>query len=385
MARRPGQKQRLSKKHASLMTTQPLSLFFPSSSPALLHRGFAAATPRSPPPPRRSVTAATASSGAPPSAAATAAYLASVGVPGPVVAALERDHPDCLAHGLEGVIKPKVGLLLGEVVGGDGVALGAVLGAVPRVLNAELDTGLARTVGWLRGAESLGLRAAALKRIALARPQILTYDVDKTLAPKAAFFTADLGVPLAGLRRMVAASPDVLVIGLGNDLKPTVAWLESLGFARHSPALVDLLVHHPTIFHNPLETAKKNVKALGEWGVPAEGVRAILAASPSLFRRSVTSPSNTAKLAYWEAAVQRDRAAIASDAPNLFERSLARVVGPRLDAVGSRAALPVNLRPLMDGTDAAWAATYGDGSLPPVAGWAMKNKGRYSKTPKKAA
>ena len=302
-----------------------------------------------------------------------------MGVPAPIVAALEADHPDCLAHGLDGVIKPKVGLLLDQVVCGDGAALGAVLGAVPRVLNAALETGLGRTVAWLRGPDTLGLRASTLKRVAVARPQILTYDVDKTLAPKADFFTKELGIPLAGLRRMVGASPDVLVIGLGNDLRPTVDWLKGLGFAPGSPALVDLLVRHPTIFHNPLETAKKNVRVLGEWGVPAEGVRSVLAASPSLFRRSLASPSNAAKLAYWEAAVGRGRAAIATDAPNLFERSLARVVGPRLDAAAARGGgLPADLRPLLDGTDAAWAAAHGGGDLPPAEGWAMKNRGRYT-------
>lgn len=298
-------------------------------------------------------------------------------MPAPVVAALEADHADCLAHGLEGVIKPKVGLLLKEVVAGDGVALGAVLGAVPRVLNASLEAGLGRTVGWLR--TSLGLRASTLKRIALARPQILTYDVDKTLAPKLAFYTQELGIPVEGVRRMAGASPDVLAIGLGNDLRPTVAWLESLGFAKGSPALVDLLVHHPTIFHNPLETAKRNVKTLGEWGIGGEGVKAVLASSPSLFRISLASPSNASKLKYWDAAVGRPRPAIATDAPNLFERSLPKTVGPRLDAVKAAAgALPTNLRPLLDGRDAAWAAEHGGGALPPVEGWATRNKGKYS-------
>ena len=260
-----------------------------------------------------------------------------------------------------------------------------MLNAVPRVLNASLEAGLGRTVGWLRS--SLGLRAASLKRIAMVRPQVLTYDVEKTLAPKLAFYSGELGIPVEGVRKMASASPDVLTIGLGNDLKPTVAWLESLGFTRKSESLITLLVHHPTIFHNPLETAKKNVKTLVEWGVSGEGVKAILAASPSLFRVSLASPSNAAKLRFWESAVGRPRSAIATDAPNLFERSLPKVVGPRLDAVKAQngGSLPSNLRPLLDGRDAAWASEHGGGALPPVEGWAMRNKGKYSGGAAKAA
>jgi hypothetical protein len=367
----------LSPSHTHLSPSHPIPQHN-SAAAALLPpppppRGFAATTPaaraRGPSPPGST----------PPSAAETGAYLSSVGVPGSIVSALQANHADCLAHGLEAVIKPKVGLLLKDVVGGDGAALGAVLAAVPRVLNAALETGLGKTVAFLQSPEpaGLGLRPSTLKRLAVSRPQVLTYDVDKTLAPKAAFFTKELGIPPAGLRRMVSRSPDVLVIGLGNDLKPTVAWLESLGFTRGSQELINLLVDHPTIFHNPLETAKKNVRALGEWGVDGPGVRALLSASPSLFRRSVTSPSNLAKLAYWEAAVQRPRAAIARDAPNLFERSLAKCIGPRLDTIAVRkGALPPDLRPLLDGTDAAWGASHG--VPPPVEGWARKNAGKYT-------
>eukprot|EP00181_Compsopogon_caeruleus_P004828 CAMPEP_0184677832 /NCGR_PEP_ID=MMETSP0312-20130426/415_1 /TAXON_ID=31354 /ORGANISM="Compsopogon coeruleus, Strain SAG 36.94" /LENGTH=529 /DNA_ID=CAMNT_0027125975 /DNA_START=159 /DNA_END=1748 /DNA_ORIENTATION=+ len=220
--------------------------------------------------------------------------------------------------------------------------LGGVVTQVPQVLILSTDA-LQTNVDWLR--ETIGFSREKSAKFITRYPQIFSFKVETTLEARRQYF-ASLGLDAAAIRRILQETPSVLEESIDHCLKKKVAVLENWGLDTKED-IAKVFSNASGIFNVEIS---EHMRWLESLGLGKEQVCDVIRNYPQVLLHSI--PTNLAPK--WDILSSNLGLTISEivEYPQCFQYSLERRIFPRiavsmnLDLVGK-----LNWKTIVGGTD----------------------------------
>ncbi|KAK1278865.1 hypothetical protein QJS04_geneDACA003489 [Acorus gramineus] len=129
-----------------------------------------------------------------------------------------------------------------------------------------------------------GFTDTQIAKMISCRPQLLSFNPDKTLNPKIVFLR-DAGFSTTDLTLVLSKNPNILASSLDNQIVPAYGFLKGILGTRE--VVVSTTKRSPWLLHNDLhKTMGSKIEALRDHGVPDSSISVMIKQQPRLLLNS---------------------------------------------------------------------------------------------------